>query len=307
MSRVLVLDAEAVATARERAWAASPVRGAADGAAGAAGAAADEPSWPEPSLPEWTGSTNDDLVALGPQAPHLSVVATLDQRSGRGRLDRQWVAPAGAALAMSLLLRPPAAVPVDALGWSTVLVALVAAETVDQLAGRRAAGVKWPNDLLVDGKKAAGILARLVPGQPPHGHTVVVGIGINLSQTRQELPVGTATSLAMAGVTAGADRVLGTLWARLARVSTEWFAANGSVTQALDSLEGRSVLEVARATSATLGNEVRVHLPGGRELVGTATDLDSDGCLVVSDALGKAHHVHAGDVVHLRRSDGGYA
>lgn len=293
MTRQLVLDAAAVVSARDAAWAASPAR--------------PRVVWPEPSLPEWTGSTNEDLVDLGAQAPHLSVVATLDQRSGRGRLDRTWVAPAGAALATSLLLRPPSDVPVDALGWSTVLVALVAAETVDQLAGRQAAGVKWPNDLLVDGKKAAGILARLVPGQPSHGHTVVVGMGINLNQTRQELPVGTATSLALAGIQAGADQVLGTLWARLAVVTQDWFAERGSVTRPLASLGGCSVVEAARATSATLGNEVRVHLPGGRELVGTATDLDSDGCLVVSDAQGQAHHVHAGDVVHLRRSDGGYA
>ncbi|WP_158595388.1 biotin--[acetyl-CoA-carboxylase] ligase [Galactobacter caseinivorans] len=298
MTRELVLDAAAVTAARDLAWAASP-------AAGGSGTGA--PAWPEALLPAWTGSTNEDLAALGPQAPHLSVVATLDQRSGRGRLDREWVAPAGAALATSLLLRPPAGVPVDALGWATVLVALVAAEAVDQLAGRQAAGVKWPNDLLVDGKKAAGILARLVPGQPPLGNTVVVGIGINLNQTRQELPVGTATSLAMAGIQAAGDQVLGTLWARLAGVSDEWFAANGSVTRPLAALGGRSVLEAARSTSATLGNEVRVHLPGGRELVGIATDLDSDGCLVVSDARGEAHHVHAGDVVHLRRSDGGYA
>lgn len=302
MSRKLVLDAALVATARDAALGAGPSASASDG-----GWSAPLGGWPEPVLKDFTGSTNEDLAGLGSSAAHLSVVSTLDQRSGRGRLDRQWVAPAGACLATSLLLRAPAAVPADSLGWSTVLVALVAARTVNELAGREAAHVKWPNDLLVDGKKVAGILARLVPGEPGQGHSVVVGIGINLDQSREELPVGTATSLAMAGIEASAEAVLGTLWARLGRITHEWFEVRGSVTAPLHSLGGESVLEAARRSSATLGNEVRVHLPGGSELVGIAADLDADGCLMVRDGQGEMHHIHAGDVVHLRRSDGGYA
>ncbi|MDR2255459.1 MAG: biotin--[acetyl-CoA-carboxylase] ligase [Arthrobacter sp.] len=289
MSRTLVLDAAAVAEARR----ATP--------------GADRIVWPAPLLPAQAGSTNEDLVALGATAPHLSLVATLDQVAGRGRLDRAWVAPPGACLAMSTLLRAPASVAPDALGWATVLVALVAARTVDALAGERVAGVKWPNDLLVRGSKCAGILARLVPGAPGEGHTVVVGIGVNLDQSREELPVGTATSLALSGLGIGADELLGSLWGQLGVVSDEWFAAGGSVTTPLPSLGGASVLEAARESSSTLGNDVRVHLPGGHELVGVASDLDADGCLMVTDAAGEVHHVHAGDVVHLRRSDGGYA
>lgn len=292
--RVTVLDAARVASARDA-------------------ASATERAWPEPLLLEHTGSTNEDLAGLGPRAPHLSVAATLDQRSGRARLDRQWVAPPGACLASSYLLRAPAGVPPEALGWATVLVALVAARVVTELPAapgavgpRPVAAVKWPNDLLVGGSKAAGILARLQPGAPGEGHAVVAGIGLNLDQTRQELPVGTATSLALSGIGAEPNAVLGTLWARLADVTDEWFAAAGSVTESLAALGGLSVLDAARESSATLGKEVRVHLPGGKELVGTAVELDADGCLVV-DAAGERHHVHAGDVVHLRRSDGGYS
>lgn len=266
-------------------------------------------AFPEPVLPERTGSTNDDLVAGSPE--HLALVGTLEQSSGKGRLDRDWVAPPGACLTFSVNLEVPTVLPPDALGWVTVLSAVACAHSVNDLAGRSAAAVKWPNDLIMDGKKLAGILSRLVPGVAGAPHRVVVGIGLNLDQTREELPVGTATSLALQGVTPEPDQILGKLWARIGLVTDEFFAAGGDVLAPLNRLAGsdgkpRSVLQAARETSSTIGAEVRVHLPGGKDLVGTAEDLGADGCLIVRDAHGERHHVHAGDVVHLRRSDGGY-
>lgn len=286
MNRQRVLDAAAVIAARDA-------------------VARSRPDWPAPVLPETTGSTNADL-ARQEGAAHLAVVASLGQQAAKGRLDRDWVAPPGACLGASFLLRPPADVPMDALGFSTVLVALAAARTIERLAGAPAAGIKWPNDLLVQGRKVAGILARLAPSGS-RGPEVVVGIGLNLNQSREELPVGTATSLAMAGIDVAADQVLGTLWGLLADLVDDFFAAGGDVTRPLAALDGVGVLAAARAASSTLGSDVRVHLPGGAELVGVAVDLDADGCLVVAEPSGERHHVHAGDVVHLRRSDGGYA
>jgi BirA family biotin operon repressor/biotin-[acetyl-CoA-carboxylase] ligase len=265
--------------------------------------------FPEPVLPAVTGSTNDDLAAS--DAGHLALVATLEQRSGKGRLDRDWVAPPGACLTFSVNLVAPLGLSPDALGWITVLTAVACARTVNEVAGREAAAVKWPNDLILDGKKVAGILARLVPGSGSTPHRVVVGVGLNLDQTREELPVGTATSLGLQGIQADPSQLLGRLWAAIGHAADEFFAAGGDVQTPLSSLAGADgsasgLLQAAERTSSTLGSDVRVHLPGGRDLQGTAVALGADGCLVVRDALGQNHHVHAGDVVHLRRSDGGY-
>ncbi|MGO1319748.1 MAG: biotin--[acetyl-CoA-carboxylase] ligase [Galactobacter sp.] len=266
-------------------------------------------TFPAPVLPERTGSTNDDLAAGTPE--HLALVATLEQSSGKGRLDRDWVAPPGACLTYSINFEAPTSLPADALGWVTVLSAVACAQTVNHVAGRPVAAVKWPNDLILDGKKLAGILARLVPGTAGAPHRVVAGIGLNLDQTREELPVGTATSLALQEITVDPDQILGQLWARTGLVMDEFFAAGGDVLTPLTRLAGedgspRSVLQAARETSSTIGAEVRVHLPGGKDLVGIAEDLGADGCLIVRDHHGERQHVHAGDVVHLRRADGGY-
>ncbi|MGO3153714.1 MAG: biotin--[acetyl-CoA-carboxylase] ligase [Galactobacter sp.] len=269
----------------------------------------DEVFFPEPVLPERTGSTNDDLVGGNPQ--HLALVGTLEQSSGKGRLNRDWVAPPGACLTYSVNLVVPASLPAEALGWVTVLTAVACAEVVNEVAGRDGAAVKWPNDLILDGKKLAGILARLVPGIDGGPHRVISGIGLNLDQTREELPVGTATSLALQDIAVNPDEILGKLWARIGLVVDQFFAVGGDVLTPLSRLAGkdgrpRSVVQAARETSSTIGAEVRVHLPGGKDLVGTAEDLGADGCLIVRDAHGERQHVHAGDVVHLRRSDGGY-
>lgn len=265
--------------------------------------------FPPPLLPATTGSTNDDLAGL--DAAHLAVLATLEQSGGKGRLGRDWVAPPGACLTFSVNLQAPRDLDTEALGWITVLVAIVLAEQVDELAGAAVAGVKWPNDLILDSRKVAGILARMVPGASGRGHRVVVGVGLNLDQSEQELPVPTATSLALAGLGVRPEELLGSLWARIGVVVDDFFAVGGDVHAPLSGLMDRdgaprSVLQAARDTSSTLGEQVRVHLPGEQELTGTAVDLGADGSLIVRDATGEEHHVHAGDVVHLRRADGGY-
>jgi BirA family biotin operon repressor/biotin-[acetyl-CoA-carboxylase] ligase len=184
------------------------------------------------------------------------------QTAGRGRLDRRWDAPAGANLLASILFRE---VPADP-GELMRRVGLAAVDAVGTL-GIAGAELKWPNDVLLDGVKLAGILAQRAPAGP-----VVVGVGMN---------VGWAPD--------GAARLGGHL---------DPLNVLRTVLVAYDDLAG-DITERYREALATLGLRVRVELPNG-ELVGTAIDVDPDGRLVVLDECAISHRLDVGDVVHLR-------
>ncbi|WP_105566953.1 biotin--[acetyl-CoA-carboxylase] ligase [Microbacterium halophytorum] len=235
------------------------------------------------------GSTNADLAALAAdrELPHLSTLLTRDQRAGRGRLDRQWRAPAGASLAVSVLLRV-GDVPAASRGWVPLAAGRAMARAVAaQLPGRRV-GAKWPNDVLVDRRKICGILAE---GTADPG-TVIVGSGVNTRMTEAELPVPTATSFAALGAECDEDRLLADYLAELDRMLAALAAASG------DADASRVRVDVLE-TCVTLGQEVRVMMPAGDDIVGTAVTLSGDGRLVVGTASGLVD-VAAGDVVHVR-------
>jgi BirA family transcriptional regulator, biotin operon repressor / biotin---[acetyl-CoA-carboxylase] ligase len=237
-------------------------------------------------LPE-VGSTNAALRALAadPVAwPHLSVLLTDAQTAGRGRLDRVWTAPPGASLAISVLLRR---LPVDprARGWVPLAAGVAMADAVAaQLPGSDVV-VKWPNDVLVDGRKICGILAEAT------GDAVVVGTGVNTAMTADELPVPTATSFAVLGAAADVDRLLADYLLGLAGLVAGLVATGDAVASGLHA--------AVTARCATIGHDVRVSLPGDRMLEGRAVRLDEDGRLVVHDDAGE-QAVAAGDVVHVR-------
>jgi BirA family biotin operon repressor/biotin-[acetyl-CoA-carboxylase] ligase len=149
------------------------------------------------------------------------------------------------------------------------------------------ADLKWPNDVLVGGAKLAGILAE------QSGGAIVVGAGINVSARRAELPVPQATSLALEGA-CGLDRVR-LLAVILAELEHWYLAWSGSLGQA----DASGLRAEYRRLCGTLGREIRVTMPGGRELTGVAADVDADGRLVVRTSSGPVP-VSAGDVVHVR-------
>lgn len=261
-----------------------------------------------PEVPASSPSTNAVVAerARAGEAPGLLVV-TDHQTAGRGRLDRSWVTPAGVALTFSLLLAPDE-VPVARWPWLPLLAGVAVAQAVRRVAGVEAT-LKWPNDVLVGdspstgsgtgpstgsgtGKKLCGILVERVEG--PRHASAVVGIGVNVLQGREELPVDTATSLALE--TGGpVDRV-----ALLAAVADElgtrhdaWVAASGDA--------GASGLRAAyTGLCGTLGQEVRVQLPRDEDLHGEAVGIDGDGRLLVEGPAGTVA-LGAGDVVHVRR------
>ncbi|MEU8779040.1 biotin--[acetyl-CoA-carboxylase] ligase [Streptomyces sp. NPDC048606] len=238
-----------------------------------------------------TGSTNTDLAARTAGLSEGAVLVAEEQTAGRGRLDRTWSAPARSGLFFSVLFKPGPGVPEERWGWLTLLAGVAAASGLS-----RAAGVdtllKWPNDLLVvvDGeeRKTGGILAERV------ADGVVVGIGLNVTLTEDELPVPGAGSLLLAKATV-TDRE--PLLKAVLRSLEEWY---GRWREAGGDPAACGLQETYAAGCSTLGKHVRADLPGGRALTGTAEAVDADGRLVIRTVEGEREAVGAGDVVHLR-------
>lgn len=225
-------------------------------------------------------STN--AVAAAAPARNLVVVAER-QTAGRGRLDRSWEVPDGAGLTFSAVVDPV----VEPQWWP--LIPLAAGLAVARGLGAHDGAwpsLKWPNDVLVDGRKVAGILVERLDTRPPYA---VIGIGINVDQTEDELPVPTATSLALAGRTTDRVAVFGDVLHAL-RASLVMLASSPD-----------ALMNAYRGLSATLDRQVRVDLPGGEALRGTAVDIDTHGRLVVETPTGR-RAVAAGDVIHVRPS-----
>lgn len=153
-------------------------------------------------------------------APEGAVAVTDEQTEGRGRLGRSWQAPAGTSLLFSIVLDPP--VSAERLPELSLVAGAAVAEAVETETGL-ATEVKHPNDVLVSGRKVAGILAEAVDGR------VVLGVGVNLSQTDDQLPDATpATSLAIEGVAVDRDALLVTVLARLEARYDAWVTVAGT-------------------------------------------------------------------------------
>jgi BirA family biotin operon repressor/biotin-[acetyl-CoA-carboxylase] ligase len=235
-------------------------------------------------------STNSELLAAlaaDTEAwPHLSALVTDHQTSGRGRAGRAWETPRGAALTVSFVVMPRW----DPERWGLVPLAMGLACVRTLREDGVQAMLKWPNDVVVtiagddvpgwgSLRKVAGILCER------QGDAVVAGIGINVSQTAQELPVPHAASLAMVGGHQWDRRaLLDSLARRLAEVMVE-------VEQDADAF-----LTEVQAVTSTLGQQVVVERPGQSPLSGTAVALAADGALVVRVPAGQHVAVHAGDV-----------
>lgn len=267
------------------------------------------------------GSTNAELVRLASGAsaaewPNLSVLVTDNQTAGRGRLDRSWVTSAGKALAISVLLRPldpaGAGLEVNRYGWFPLIAGLAMSRAVtsasqaaaidssirgvidghvDNVIDELEVGLKWPNDVLIGGKKVSGILCELLPDATG----VVIGAGINLTQSADELPTPTSTSLMASGVFGTSpDAILAAYLAELIELC-DLFTRSGGDAQA------SGIRDAVTDACDTLGRDVRVHLPAGDELLGTAADIDVDGQIVINRSSdGQLVTVAAGDVAHLR-------
>lgn len=240
-----------------------------------------------------TGSTNDDLARRTRQSVSEpvsgTVLVTEEQTAGRGRSGRQWSCPASAGLMFSVAV-DVSAIPPARRAWTGVALALAVVAAFESVAGVRG-GLKWPNDVLVDGAKCGGILAEAA------GDLVLVGAGLNISLEQAELPRPDATSLLLLGAHVDRDALLAAVLDEFGRLLTDWRAARGDVDRA-------GLRPAYLAACVTLGSGVRLELPGGDAVVGTAVDVDTDGAIVLETDAGRARY-SAGDVVHLRSAAGG--
>ncbi|MFI5709836.1 biotin--[acetyl-CoA-carboxylase] ligase [Kribbella sp. NPDC051620] len=244
--------------------------------------------WSQVDVLAETESTNAVVAAAARAGAAEGLVVTAEyQSSGRGRLGRTWTTPARSALLTSALLRPTG-IPAHRWPWLGLLVPLAVASAVRRV-GEIPAQVKWPNDVLVEDRKLAGILLERIDGP-----AAVVGIGLNVSLRADERPTDVATSLALEGA-ATTDRatVLTAVLRELATRYQAWVQADG---------DPEVILPDYRELSATFGRQVRVELPGGVFIEGTAAELDADGRLVVLTADGP-RSLAAGDVTHLRATE----
>lgn len=280
-----------------------------------------------------TGSTQDDLrdALTGPEAsswPHLSALRALRQTAGRGRSGHSWITPDDGALLVSVVLRP--LVPAERLAWLPLLAGLAVRDALapflEELEWRL--GTKWPNDVVAESKdpstvdavpgwagsrKIAGVLSELitqdpsetpaarrpaseeVPASRDQAPVVVLGIGVNIAQEAEDLPVAWAGSLRTLGAfdadADAAEAILEVIGHQLVRRLEQWEAVDGDVDAGEGVLGGE-----LRAALTTLGQRVSVQAPGG-ELDGLAVDVTP--ALVLRDQGGDIE-VRAGDVTLVR-------
>lgn len=257
--------------------------------------------WPPPVLVESTPSTNADVGRAAREgAPEGSVVCAELQTAGRGRLGRSWASPAGAGLTFSVLLRPTPADPAG-WGWLPLLAGVAVAGALQDTTGVPV-GLKWPNDLVVAGpdraggpgpRKLGGILVeRVTDGAAP---AAIVGVGIDVEHDASELPVATASSLALEGAPwAPREDLLAAVLVALRGWYRRWSAAGGDPTRS-------GLSDAYRERCLTLGSRVRVDQAGGPALAGRALDVDRLGRLLVEPSDGTpVVALAAGDVAHLR-------
>lgn len=238
-----------------------------------------------------TGSSNADLAGSAATAESGRVLTAEEQLTGRGRSGRDWFCPAGAGLMFSLLLREPA-IPADRRGWTGAALGLAIIRALQRVDVH--ARLKWPNDVLIGGAKCAGILGEVADD------ALVVGAGINVSLTADELPRADATSLLLAG--GGIERLhrgalLAAILDEFADLLDRWVGSRGDV-------DDGGLRPAYREVCATIGSRVRLTLPGGAQPVVTALDVAADGALVVQDEAGRRRSYTAADVVHLRPDNG---
>lgn len=230
------------------------------------------------SVVEVTGSTQDDIAQriADKKAIAGEVLTTEFQSAGRGRLDRKFDAPKSSALMFSFYIEPQR----DKSDWSflPLLTGLSVVFTLTTLDPEFSPLLKWPNDILVGEGKVGGIIAQATEAG------VIIGVGINVAMTEEELPVVSATSLALHNFPE-LDRniILSTFLNTFEELLKRWES-------------GEDLRHLYSERSATVGQEVRIEHPDGSHKNGKAVDVTPAGELILEDGS----RVTVGDIVHLR-------
>lgn len=238
-------------------------------------------------LLEKVDSTNTFALNL-PDAAHGTAVVAEEQTVGRGRQGRRWVSPPGRNICLSVILRPQLR-PEEAT-LLTLLAGVACCEAVRGVTGLPV-GIKWPNDLMLRGRKMGGILTELKTGSGSI-QVAVIGIGINVNAREKDFPPELCDIATSVLIETGMEHDLERLAAEILNRIDAWYS-----TLLLD---GRQPLINAwRGLSVTLGQRVRV-VTGNESLVGTAEEIDELGRLILRLESGGTRAVHAGDLALLR-------
>ncbi len=249
-------------------------------------------------------STNDEVRARAVGAPDLLTVITTDQRQGRGRMRREWSTPPGRGLAASVLVRlrdgEGRLLDQDSWGWIPLLAGAAMTVAVRSVSADRIAELKWPNDVLIGGRKVSGILTEVLPGGD-----VIVGAGVNISVPVDQLPTSASTSLTIEGTRLDGDELIDALlsgWLRELRRMRDALVICGAA-------DASGVRAEVVALCGSIGRVVEVQLPDGGGFRGRGIGLDATGRLQVrrdptsddgGDSGDVVESVAAGDVLHLR-------
>lgn len=237
--------------------------------------------WRDVEVYSDVASTND--VLMGDPRPWRVVTAD-HQTSGRGRMDRRWEAPPGTSIALSVSLPMPP--DQSRWGWVPLLTGLAVRRAVADLTGVPL-GLKWPNDLLAkpldaqDWRKVAGVLCSVAATGSP---VVVIGIGLNVHQSMEELPTAQSTSLALCGAQLDREDLIVAILRELVAVQRVW------ATSVAD--------DDYRTACVTIGQQVALQTPD-RVISGEAVGVDVSGRILISHAE-RTNAYAVGDVVHVR-------
>lgn len=236
-------------------------------------------------------STNS-FLSRQPSGADSAIVLSWNQTGGHGRLGREWVSPQNKSLAMSIELWRDTVPESLSPQWLGSLSLLVAASLADALRSQvhSPVSIKWPNDVLVDGRKVAGVLGEITADG-----RVVVGVGLNVFLTAEDVPQSSATSLALHGFSDpdALEPIVHSFLSELRRLLRE--TASGLDAHTLDWLKEHV---------ETLGSRVRIDHSENISRTGRAVDIAPSGALLVHfDDVDTVEEVMVGDVWHLRPSD----
>jgi len=226
----------------------------------------------EPRLDVESCESTQQLVDVS--LPEGAIVVADHQTAGRGRLGRSWDAPPGKALLVSILLKPP---PERHAPELSLVAGVAVADTVERSTGL-AVQLKWPNDVMLRRRKVAGLLAEA------HDGAVVLGIGLNVNQSRDELPPSAGSLLTLTGREWRRDQLLDSLLADLERTYAAW--RSGGLDAVYEGLAPRDFLR---------GRRVSVNGTSG-----VATKIDRQGRLEIEVGHGDVVAVESGEVVYER-------
>ncbi len=217
-------------------------------------------------------------------APEGTLVVAEEQKAGRGRLDRKWFSPKGTGIWMSLILRP--AIPPQRAPQLTLLAAVAVSQAIQEVTGL-VPDIKWPNDILLDGRKCVGILTEL-QADPDRVHSVIIGIGINVNQTIEQFPedirtIATSLAIEKGGPVKRAPLIQEILF-RLERLYEQYLAHGFRPIKLL--WEGYAVSIGKPVTARTLNGVIH----------GIARGITDDGLLILEDEQKNIHYIHSADI-----------